>query len=305
MELGIIGLGKMGANMAERLVEGGHTVVGYDRSADAVAASEKRGARAASDLADLVSQLSAPRHVWMMVPAGAPVDSTLEALLTTLEPGDVVIDGGNSNYRESMRRAAAAAQAKIHFVDVGTSGGVWGLKEGYSLMVGGEKDVVEGMRTIFETLAPAADRGWGHVGPSGAGHFTKMIHNGIEYGMMQAMAEGFAILAKKEQMQIDLHQVAEIWRYGSVIRSWLLDLTAAALEENPRLDDIAAFVPDSGEGRWTVFEAIDLDVSAPVITDALIRRLRSREEAPIADKILAVMRNQFGGHAVKKEKSDD
>jgi 6-phosphogluconate dehydrogenase len=236
-----------------------------------------------------------------MVPSGDPVDETIAKLEPFFEKGDTFIDGGNSNYKDSQRRHAALTAKGFHFVDVGTSGGVWGLKEGYSMMIGGDKEPVERLRPIFETLAPAADKGWGHVGPSGAGHFVKMVHNGIEYGMMQAYAEGFTIMEKKESLDLDLPQIAEIWRYGSVVRSWLLDLTAGALKENPTLEGIEAYVADSGEGRWTVFEAIDLNVSAPVITESLIRRIRSREENNFTDRMIAIQRNAFGGHAVKKD----
>ena len=229
------------------------------------------------------------------------MDQTIEALKPHLSAGDVILDGGNSNYKDTMRRAAALKEQNLDFVDVGTSGGVWGLAEGYSLMIGGEARVVERLNPIFKTLAPAPDQGWGRVGPSGAGHFVKMVHNGIEYGLMQAYAEGFALMERKEEFGFDLRQISEIWRYGSVVRSWLLDLTARALEENPTLKGIAAHVSDSGEGRWTVMEAIDLSCSIPVITLALQRRFRSRENEPFADKLLAVMRQQFGGHAVKRE----
>ena len=301
MEIGMIGLGRMGANMTTRLLGGGHRVVAFDRAPDAVAAAVKGGAAGAASLPELVAALAAPRAVWVMVPAGDATESTIRALADALAPGDTVIDGGNSNYRDSMRRAEFLATKEIRFVDAGTSGGIWGLKEGYSLMVGGEKAAVERLRPIFETLAPGADRGWGHVGPSGAGHFTKMVHNGIEYGLMQAYAEGFAILRQKQEFGLDVAQIAQIWRDGSVVRSWLLDLTAAALRENAALDGIAPYVADSGEGRWTVAEAIDLDVPAPVITLSLIARLRSRTEDSYADKLLAAMRNQFGGHAIRKE----
>ena len=236
-----------------------------------------------------------------MVPQGEPVDQTIAKLEPLLNPGDILIDGGNSNYKDSMRRHKEVTAKGFQFVDVGTSGGVWGLKEGYSMMIGGDKEPVEYLRPIFETLAPAADKGWGHVGPGGAGHFVKMIHNGIEYGMMQAYAEGFTILEKKEELGLDLAQISQIWRYGSVVRSWLLDLTADALGKNPTLEGLEAFVEDSGEGRWTVFEAIDLNVSAPVITESLMRRIRSREENNFTDRMLAIMRNEFGGHAVKKD----
>jgi len=235
-----------------------------------------------------------------MVPAGDPTESTVRALADLLAPDDVVIDGGNSNFHDSMRRAAFLQERGIHFLDAGVSGGVWGLKEGYSMMIGGEAAIVERLRPIFETLAPAPDRGWGRVGPNGAGHFVKMVHNGIEYGLMEAYAEGFELLRARSDFALDLHQVAEIWRYGSVVRSWLLDLTAAALADDPELSDIRGWVADSGEGRWTVFEAIHLDVPAPVITLALFQRFVSRQEESYAAKLLAAMRNQFGGHAVKK-----
>ncbi|WP_428992551.1 phosphogluconate dehydrogenase (NAD(+)-dependent, decarboxylating) [Lysobacter antibioticus] len=301
MDLGMVGLGRMGANMAERLVRGGHRVTGYDPGAAAREQAAARGIAPAASLQELVAALPAPRAVWLMVPAGATVDATLEALLPLLSPGDTVIDGGNSNYKDTQRRAARLAEHGLHSVDSGTSGGIWGLKEGYSLMIGGEDAAVERLRPIFETLAPAPERGWGRVGPSGAGHYTKMIHNGIEYGLMQAYAEGFAILGRKAEFGLDLEQIAQIWRHGSVVRSWLLDLSAEALAKNPRLDGIAPYVEDSGEGRWTVAEAIDLDVSAPVITASLMERLRSREKDSFADKLLAAMRNEFGGHAVRKQ----
>lgn len=301
MELGMVGLGRMGANMAERLVRHGHRVVGFDPGVQAREQAVQRGIGAAADLAELVGALSAPRAIWLMVPAGETVDRTLAELIPRLAPGDVVIDGGNSYYQDSMRRAAELATHGIAYVDCGTSGGVWGLAEGYSLMIGGEASAVERLRPVFEALAPAPDRGWGRVGPSGAGHFTKMVHNGIEYGMMQAYAEGFAIMERKHDFGLDLTQVAEIWRHGSVVRSWLLDLSANALQRNPRLDGIAPYVADSGEGRWTVAEAIALDVSAPVITLSLLERLRSRENDSFADKLLAAMRGEFGGHAIRKE----
>jgi 6-phosphogluconate dehydrogenase len=301
MELGMIGLGKMGANMAQRLVRGGHRVVGFDPGAEARTRAEQFGAETADSLQAMVAILAAPRAVWMMVPAGDITGSTVDALLSLLAAGDTIIDGGNSNYKNTMDRAKAAADKGLHYLDSGTSGGVWGLEQGYSLMIGGDTDAVERLRPVFETLAPAKDQGWGRVGPAGSGHFTKMIHNGIEYGMMQAYAEGFSILEHKKDFGLDLHQVAEIWRHGSVVRSWLLDLTAEALGENPTLDGIAPFVPDSGEGRWTVAEAIDLNVPAPVITHSLIARLRSRDADSFTDKLLSMMRNGFGGHAVKKE----
>jgi len=297
----MIGLGRMGANMAQRLMRGGHKVVGYDPAEAARALLEKNGAQTAASLEQMVAKLKAPRAVWLMVPAGEITDSTITNLVPLLAAGDTIIDGGNSNYRDTQRRAAMVAQRKIQYVDSGTSGGVWGLAEGYSLMIGGDEAVVERLRPIFETLAPAKDQGWGRVGPVGSGHYTKMVHNGIEYGLMQAYAEGFSILQHKNEFKLDLHQVAEIWRYGSVVRSWLLDLTAIALDKNPTLAGIAPWVADSGEGRWTVADAIELGVSAPVITLSLLERLRSRDNDSFTDKLLAAMRNQFGGHEIKKE----
>ncbi|MGB7548390.1 MAG: decarboxylating 6-phosphogluconate dehydrogenase [Terracidiphilus sp.] len=301
MQLGLIGLGKMGGNMAERLRLGGHQVVGFDFSAEAVARLTASGNVGVSSLEDLAKTLKGRKAIWIMVPQGDPVDQTIAKLEPLLNPGDILIDGGNSNYKDSMRHYKEVTARGFQFVDVGTSGGVWGLKEGYSMMVGGDKEAVEYLRPVFETLAPGKDKGWGHVGPAGAGHFVKMVHNGIEYGLMQAYAEGFTIMEKKEEMGLNLPQIAEIWRYGSVVRSWLLDLTADALAKNPTLDGLQAYVADSGEGRWTVFEAIDLNVSAPVITEALIRRIRSREENNFTDRMLSIMRNAFGGHAVKKD----
>jgi 6-phosphogluconate dehydrogenase len=300
MELGIIGLGKMGFNMAERLRLAGHKVVGFDFNAQAVSNLTAAGNVGVNSLEDMVKNLQAPRAIWIMVPAGDPVDQTIAKLEPLMAPGDIFIDGGNSNYKDSQRRHAAAAAKGFNFVDVGTSGGVWGLKEGYSLMIGGDKEPVERLRPILEALAPAPNEGWGHVGPTGSGHFVKMIHNGIEYGMMQSYAEGFSIMKAKTELGLDLEQCATIWQKGSVVRSWLLDLTADALKKNPTLDGMEAFVPDSGEGRWTVFEAIDLNVSAPVITESLIRRLRSREQNNFTDRMISVMRNEFGGHAIKK-----
>ena len=302
MELGMIGLGKMGANMVRRLSRGGHRVVAYDRAPEPAKplAKEEEHVAPADSLEELAAQLTQPRAAWMMVPAGKPTESVFSGLLSTLEPGDIIVDGGNANYKDTVRRAATAADQDLHYVDVGTSGGVWGLAEGYSMMVGGEEDVVQRLSPIFETLAPGADRGWGYVGPSGAGHFVKMVHNGIEYGIMEAYAEGFEILKAKEEFALDLHNIAEIWRYGSVIRSWLLDLTSAALAEDQELGDIKGWVADSGEGRWTVFEAIDQDVPAPVITLSLLMRFVSRQDEGFAAKVLAAMRNQFGGHAVKR-----
>jgi 6-phosphogluconate dehydrogenase len=301
MELGMIGLGRMGANMTERLVKRGHRVVGFDPKPEARARIEDKGAESAASLDVLVASLRAPRTIWMMVPSGSITDDTVTALLPMLTADDVLVDGGNSNYKDTLRRSNAAADKKIGYVDCGTSGGVWGLAEGYSMMVGGDEAVVERLKPVFETLAPAPNQGWGRVGPVGSGHFAKMIHNGIEYGLMQAYAEGFSILQHKREFGLDLHQIAEIWRYGSVVRSWLLDLTADGLDKNPTMDGIAPYVADSGEGRWTVAEAIELDVPAPVITLSLLERLRSRDTESFADKLLSAMRNQFGGHEIKKE----
>ena len=301
MQLGMIGLGRMGGNMAERLRLGGHQVVGFDFSAEAVKRLSASGNVGVSTLNDLAKTLSGRRAIWIMVPQGKPVDDTIAKLEPLLNRGDILIDGGNSNYKDSQRRHSEVTAKGYQFVDVGTSGGVWGLKEGYSMMIGGDKDAVDYLRPIFETLAPAKDKGWGHVGPAGSGHFVKMVHNGIEYGMMQAFAEGFTIMERKDELKLDLAQISEIWRYGSVVRSWLLDLTADALQKNPNLEGLEAYVEDSGEGRWTVYEAIDLNVSAPVITEALIRRIRSREDNNFTDRMLAIMRNAFGGHAVKKD----
>jgi len=300
MQLGMIGLGKMGANMSRRLLRNGHDVVGFDLNQEAVAELASDGGDAAESLADLVDQLDGPRNVWMMVPAGDAVDATMDDLLPLLDQGDRLIDGGNTRYTHTLRRAGRAQQVDVHYIDVGTSGGVWGLEEGYSMMVGGPDDAVGALQPIFETLAPDPEKGWGHVGKAGAGHFVKMVHNGIEYGVMQAYAEGFHIMNAKDEFDLDLHQVAEIWRFGSVIRSWLLDLAARALHEDQDLAEVAAWVNDSGEGRWTVQEAIDLDVPAPVITDALIQRLQSRQDETYAHRLLAALRNQFGGHDVKE-----
>ncbi len=301
MDMGMIGLGRMGANMAERLVAGGHRAVGFDPSAEARAVAAEKGIVPTDSLQGLVAELAAPRVLWLMVPAGHIVDDTLAQLLPLLSPGDTVVDGGNSNYKDTLRRGQALAAEGMHYIDCGTSGGVWGLAEGYSLMIGGDVDAVSRLQPLFATLAPAADRGWGRVGPVGAGHFTKMVHNGIEYGMMQAYAEGFAIMQHKADFALDLHQVAEIWREGSVVRSWLLDLTSRALGTNPNLEGIAPYVEDSGEGRWTVAEAIELNVAAPVITLSLLERLRSRDDDSFADKLLSAMRNEFGGHRIKPQ----
>jgi 6-phosphogluconate dehydrogenase len=299
MKIGMVGLGKMGANMGARLVAHGHEVVGMDLSEDARARAAGDGLATVGSLEDLVAALEAPRVVWLMVPAGEVVDQVIDDLRPLLDQDDVILDGGNSFYKDTLRRAEALTAEGLHYLDVGTSGGIWGREGGYSLMVGGESQVVEQLRPVFEALAPAADKGWGHMGETGSGHFVKMVHNGIEYGLMQAYAEGFQILKEKEEMELDLHQIAEVWRHGSVVRSWLLDLAARAFEGDQTLADIEPWVDDSGEGRWTVFEAIDLDVPAPVITLALQARLKSRDEESYSDRVLSALRNQFGGHAVK------
>jgi 6-phosphogluconate dehydrogenase len=301
MELAMIGLGKMGLNMATRLIRGGHRVVGFARTAATVDEAVALGIEGAHSLEEAVAKLKAPRIVWVMVPAGKVTDETVEKLSNLLGKGDLVIDGGNSNYKDSVRHAVLLEAKGIDFLDCGTSGGVWGLTEGYSLMIGGQPEVAEKMRPVFETLAPAADKGWGRVGPHGAGHFVKMVHNGIEYGMMQSFAEGFSIMKAKKEFELDLPQISHIWQDGSVVRSWLLDLAARALDEDATLDEIKPWVADSGEGRWTVFESIDLDVPAPVITLALQMRFASRDEENFSARMLAALRNQFGGHAVKKE----
>jgi 6-phosphogluconate dehydrogenase len=300
MELGMVGLGRMGANMVQRLLRGGHRVTGFDPNADARKAIEAGGGSTVASLPELVTALPSPRAIWLMVPAGKITDDTLDTLLPLLAPGDTVIDGGNSNYKDTLRRAGMYAAKNVNYVDCGTSGGIWGLKEGYSMMIGGDERAVAALKPIFETLAPAKDAGWGRVGPVGAGHFTKMVHNGIEYGLMQAYAEGFSILEHKQEFALDLHQIGEIWRQGSVVRSWLLDLLTDALGKNPTMDGIAPYVADSGEGRWTLAEAVDLDVPAPVIALSLIARLRSRDTDSFADKLLAAMRNEFGGHPIRK-----
>jgi len=306
MEIGLIGLGKMGANMAERLLKGGHKVVGYDRDSHAVKKIADQGNVGANSLDDLVAKLSAfggkaPKIVWLMVPAGKPVDDTIGTLIARLKSGDIIIDGGNSYYRDSIRRAKELEMHGIKMVDAGVSGGIWGLKEGYSIMVGGEKKVIDYLKPVFETLAPAKDKGWGHVGPNGAGHFVKMVHNGIEYGLMQAYAEGFNLMKRKTEFNLDLHQVAEIWRYGSVVRSWLLDLTASALKDDQNLTKVAPYVADSGEGRWTTLEAIELGVSLPIIAQSLYERFASQDKEEFGNRLLAMMRHEFGGHAVQEE----
>ncbi len=300
LHIGMIGLGRMGAAMAQRLARAGHTLHGFDASAAAREAAQQQGITPHASLAALVQALPAPRTLWLMVPAGAAVDATLDALLPLLAAGDTVVDGGNSFYQDTQRRHARLLTFEMDYIDCGTSGGVWGLENGYSLMIGGAAAAVRRLHPAFEALAPTPGSGWGHVGASGAGHFVKMVHNGIEYGLMQAFGEGFAVLEKKAEFGLDLTQVSQIWQHGSVVRSWLLDLCAAALNDNPHLAGIAPYVADSGAGRWTVAEAIELNVAAPVITASLLSRIASREVDSFSDKLLAAMRNQFGGHEIKK-----
>jgi len=299
MQLAMVGLGRMGGNMVERLMRHGHTLVVYDRSAEAMAKYEKMGATKAADLAGVVKALTTPRVVWIMVPAGDPVDETIAALVPQLSPGDVIIDGGNSNFHDSIRRGERLAKSKIEFVDCGTSGGVWGLENGYCLMVGGTDTAVKRCEPIFTALAP--ENGYSHVGPIGSGHYVKMVHNGIEYGLLQAYAEGYEILhASKTFPKLDLTAIANVWQHGSVVRSWLNELAASAFERDASLADLKGWVADSGEGRWTVQEAIDLDVPAPVITLSLLTRFRSRQADSFGAKVIAALRNEFGGHAVKR-----
>jgi 6-phosphogluconate dehydrogenase len=299
MQIAMIGLGKMGGNMTERLLRNGHKVVAYDRAADVVEKYAKLGATAAADVASIKRLLGAkPQVIWIMVPAGKPVDDTIAELSRDLGEGDIIIDGGNSNFHDTMRRAKELAARGISFIDAGTSGGIWGLENGYCLMVGGDAKAVKHCEPIFLALAPKD--GYAHVGPSGSGHYVKMIHNGIEYGMLQAYAEGYEILhASKDFPKLDLHQIAEVWQHGSVVRSWLNELAAKAFAHDTQLSGLKGFVSDSGEGRWTVQEAIDLDVPAPVITLSLLMRFRSRQEDTFAGKVIAALRNEFGGHAVK------
>jgi 6-phosphogluconate dehydrogenase len=297
MQLGFIGLGRMGLNMVTRLERGGHDIVAYDRSPEAVTRAEAANAVGVASLGALVSKLQPPRAVWVMVPAGDATESTIGALATVLSPGDVIIDGGNTNFHDDVRRAKTLAESKLHYVDAGTSGGVWGLTEGYCLMVGGEADICERLEPIFRTLAPKD--GYMRVGDHGAGHYVKMVHNGIEYGMMQAYAEGFELM-HASSYKPDLAKVAALWDHGSVVRSWLLQLAARALAEDADLSTITGYVEDSGEGRWTVLEGIERAVPLPVLTASLFTRFRSRQANTFAERMLAALRNQFGGHAVKK-----
>ena len=298
MELGMIGLGRMGANMTERLLRGGHKLITYDRSPEAIQRCVDKGALGAHSLADFVKQVSLPRVIWLMVPSGEPVDLTIEQLLPSLLEKDIIIDGGNSHYKDSVRRAQKLKQLGIHFVDAGTSGGIWGLQEGYCLMIGGEKAIVDQLEPIFKTLAP--ENGFAHVGASGAGHFAKMVHNGIEYGLLQAYGEGFEML-KASQFEFDLGKISHLWNQGSVVRSWLLELAENAFQKDPQLSSIKGYVEDSGEGRWAVLEAVEREIPASILTLSLFARYASRQEDSFSAKVIAALRNEFGGHAVKKE----
>jgi len=297
MEIGFIGLGKMGMNMVTRLQRDKHRVVVYDRTAELVKQAEGQGCVGASSLADVVSKLKAPRAVWIMVPSGAPTEETVNAVAGLIQKGDTIIDGGNTRFIDDVRRAAELKKKGIDYVDAGTSGGIWGLKLGYCLMVGGEKEPVKRLEPIFKTLAP--EDGWAHMGGCGAGHYVKMVHNGIEYSMMQGYAEGFELMAKSEYT-LDLAKIADLWMHGSVVRSWLLELAVGALSQDPRLENLKGYVQDSGEGRWMIADAIDKDVPVPTLTTALFTRFRSRQEESFAEKMLAALRNAFGGHSVRK-----
>ncbi len=299
MQMGMIGLGRMGANMTQRLLEGGHQIVVYDRSGQAVADSVARGAVGATSPGDLATKLVTPKAIWLMIPCGAPTEQTIEELLPHLNPGDILIDGGNSNFHDSQRRASDVFTKGIHYLDAGTSGGIWGLKNGYCLMVGGPKEAFDIVEPLVKTLAPPD--GYAHVGPSGAGHFAKMIHNGIEYGMLQAYGEGFEILEKSDY-DFDLSQLCHLWMRGSVVRSWILELAERAFEQGgDELGGIKGYVDDSGEGRWTVLEAIEKSIPAPILTHSLLARFASRQEESFSAKVIAALRNEFGGHAVRKE----
>jgi len=298
VQLGMVGLGRMGAGMSQRLLQGGHQVAVYDRSSAAMQALAGKGAKPSGTLQDLGQKLKAPRLVWLMIPSGPPIDDTIQQLQGTLSPGDVIVDGGNSNYRDSVRRAETLQSEQIEFLDAGVSGGVWGLKEGFCLMVGGKEAVFKHIEPIFKTLAPPG--GYAYVGPSGAGHYSKMVHNGIEYSLMQGYAEGFEIL-KASPYAFDLHRLAALWNHGSVIRSWLLELAEAAFDEDADLSRIRGFVEDTGEGRWTLDEAIEHAVPAPALAMSVFMRFRSRQDDSFAAKVLAALRNEFGGHAVKTE----
>jgi 6-phosphogluconate dehydrogenase len=300
MRLGMIGLGRMGGNMAARLVGSGHEVVGFDPSEGSRLAAVEQGTEAVDSLQAMVEGLSPPRAVWAMVPAGGPTEEVITELAGLLDPDDLMVDGGNSNFADSVRRAATLAERGIAFVDAGVSGGIWGLREGYCMMLGGPSQAVDRLRPALDALAPV--HGWAHVGPHGAGHFVKMVHNGIEYGLLQAYGEGFEIL-RSSVFDLDLHQIAEVWRHGSVVRSWLLDLLASALDKDPGLEQVAGYVEDSGEGRWTLLAAVDEDVPAPVTALSLFARFASRQDESFAAKVIAALRREFGGHAVRDEGS--
>jgi len=299
MKLGFVGLGKMGGNMVERLINGGHEIVAFDLVREAADEAEKKGALPAGSLQGLVDTLDVPRAIWIMVPPGMPTEETVTALSSLLEPGDILIDGGNSLYKDSIRRAEALKEKGISLLDAGTSGGIWGLEVGYCLMVGGEEAAFQQVEPVFRTLAPRD--GYAYVGASGAGHFVKMVHNGIEYALLQGYAEGFEIMNAKKVFNLDLHKITHLWNQGSVIRSWLLELAENVFEKDPRLSSIRGYVEDSGEGRWTVAEAIDNDVPAPLITLSLLERFRSRQEESFGAKVIAALRDEFGGHGVKKK----
>jgi 6-phosphogluconate dehydrogenase len=297
MKIGFIGLGRMGLNMVERLLRDGHEIIAYARREESRAPAKEKGAMTASSLEDLVKQLEAPRVIWVMVPSGEATENTVDTLSKILEKGDIIVDGGNSNYKDSQRRAQMLEWKGIEYVDCGTSGGIWGLKIGYCLMIGGKPGPVKKLEPIFRTLAP--EKGFLHVGPHGSGHFVKMIHNGIEYGMLEAYAEGFELLRSKQEFGLDLQKISNLWNHGSVVRSWLLELTEEAFAKDPQLEKIEGYVEDSGEGRWTVQESIEQNVPAPALTIALMRRFRSRQEESFASKYIAALRNEFGGHNIK------
>ncbi len=300
MRMAMLGLGKMRGNMVRRLRRKGIEVVGYDRSSEVVdQLAQESGMEAATSVEDAVGKLAAPRIVWLMLPSGDPTEQQIQALAPMLAKGDIIVDGGNSNFNDSQRRGAWLAERGIGFMDAGTSGGIWGLENGYCLMVGASPEVAATMQPILEALAPSAEHGWAHVGPVGAGHYTKMVHNGIEYGMMQAFAEGLELMHDKKEFNLDLAQITELWRHSSVVRSWLLDLTADALKSDQKLDGVAPYVADSGEGRWTVEESIKQGVATPVLTLALQMRFTSQDDQGYGFRLLSLMRNAFGGHAVK------
>jgi 6-phosphogluconate dehydrogenase len=303
MKLGMVGVGRMGGNMVLRLLRDGHECAVFDTETSRVESLVKAGAAGASSLEELVSMLKRPRALWVMLPAGPPTEETITALADLMGSGDLIVDGGNSYYKEDARKKTMLEKRGIEYLDVGLSGGIWGLEHGYSIMIGGKESAVRRLEPVFRSLAPSPDRGWARVGPTGAGHYVKMVHNGMIYGLLQAYAEGFELLESKKEYDLDLHKIADSWRYGSVARSWLLDIIASALEKDQTLEDVAPYVADSGEGRWTVMEAIELNRSVPVISISLMRRLRSREEAPYGDRLIAKLRNIFGGHEYRDASS--